>query len=146
MSFNKLTYHIVFSPKNREPVISHSIETDFYRMIYTILLQYDAKVHRIGGMPDHIHLLISIPATIALSKFIQAIKRESSKAATSIINHWPGWQEGYAAFSCGYKDLESIKLYIMNQKNHHSKISFIEEYRRWLIENGVSENEPYFPR
>lgn len=146
MSFTKLIYHIVFSPKNRLAIIHQNIERDFYIMLYNILKRHNAFVHRIGGMPDHVHILVEIPAQASLSKFVQAIKRESSYMASTMIPKWPGWQEGYGGFTCGFAEVERIKNYISNQKEHHQIISFNDEYRQWLLDNGVSPNAPYFPK
>ncbi|MCM1503946.1 MAG: IS200/IS605 family transposase [Muribaculum sp.] len=146
MSFTKLYYHIVFSPKDRQTVIGPNVERDLYIILYNVMRKYNGEVIRIGGMPDHVHILIGIPATIAVSKFAQAVKRESSASAVAVIEGWPGWQEGYGAFTCSYENLPQIKRYILNQKEHHKKISFRDEYRNWLLENGVSPDEPYFPK
>ncbi len=85
MSFTKLYYHIVFSPKDRLPVIKHEVERDFYVILYNVLRKYNGDVIRIGGMPDHVHILISVPPSIAISKFVQAVKRESSIEAVPLI-------------------------------------------------------------
>jgi REP element-mobilizing transposase RayT len=99
-------------------------------------------------MPDHVHILVDIPATTSVSNFIKAIKRESSYLlkTNSSFPKWNGWQEGYGAFTYSVKDIPAVKQYIINQKEHHQSLSFIDEYRKWLIEMGVSPDEPYFPK
>lgn len=146
MSFTKLIYHLVFAPKNRLAIIDPDLEHDFYLMLYNILLRHNAFVYRIGGMPDHVHILVEIPAQASVSKFVQAIKRESSYMASAMISKWPGWQEGYGGFTCGFAEINRIKHYISNQKEHHKILSFDDEYRQWLLDNGVSPNAPYFPK
>ena len=95
-----------------------------------------------------IHLLVDIPASISVSNFIKAIKRESSYLLKTNRNFpkWNGWQEGYGAFTYSIKDIPIVKQYIINQKEHHQSLSFIDEYRQWMIEMGVSPDDPYFPK
>jgi REP element-mobilizing transposase RayT len=110
--------------------------------------QEGAHVHRIGGMPDHVHILVEIPANISISKFVQKVKQESSYLAKQCdeLPLWNGWAEGYGGFSYSTHDIETVKRYIINQKEHHRKIAFIDEYRAWLIENGISPDTPFFPK
>jgi hypothetical protein len=92
--------------------------------------------------------LADIPATLSPAKFIQKIKQESSFiiANSPEFPQWNGWENGYAAFSYSISDIDVIRAYISNRKEHHKKISFREEYRDWLIENGISPDAPYFPK
>lgn len=107
-----------------------------------------AYVYRIGGMSDHIHILADIPSSISVAKFIQKVKQESSYLVGEIpeFPRWQGWENGYGAFTYAVRDIDMIKEYIAKQKEHHLKISFREEYRNWLIENGISPDAPYFPK
>ncbi|MCM1092431.1 MAG: IS200/IS605 family transposase [Lachnospiraceae bacterium] len=148
MSFIQLNYHIVFATKRREPTIDIDSERRVYLLLFSIMKKYGATVHRIDGMPDHIHICTAIPSTIAVSDFIKYVKRESSLAIKqhSILTNWRGWQEGSGCFSYSKNEVENIINYIKRQKEHHRKRTFIEEYRAWLIENGVSPDEPYFPK
>ena len=147
MSFIRLNYHIVFATKRREPTIDLANERRVYALLFSIMKKYGATVFRIGGMPDHVHICVSIPPTIAVSDFVKHIKRESSLAIkqNSILAKWDGWQNGSGCFSYSKNDVDNIVNYIKGQKEHHRKRSFIDEYRAWLIENGVSSDEPYFP-
>lgn len=146
MSFTKLHYHLVFATKNRRPLIVPQIERSMYMLIFEIAKKYGAKVYRIGGAPDHVHILFSLEPRISVSKFVQALKRETSYSAGHIMSQWDGWQEGYGCFTCSYLELPMLTGYNKKQKTHHEKKSFMEEYREMLIENGVSQDEPYFPK
>ena len=97
---------------------------------------------------DHVHILVSIPSKIAVSEAVRIIKQEVSKNNVNmrLIPEREKWQEGYSSFTCSYRELDMIKKYIMNQEEHHKKVSFIDEYRQWLKDNGISEDEPYFPK
>ena len=148
MSFTLLNYQLVFSTCRREPVISTEHERLLYEKLYRIAKSHGAFVHRIGGMPDHVHLLVSLPPALSLSKFVQNLKQESSVYMKSApqFPKWGGWSEGYGGFSVSYSALESVKEYIIGQKQHHTRRSFREEYRDFLLENGISEDAPFFPK
>lgn len=147
MSYIRHYFHIVFSPKGRKPVLYSDGESDIYSFIASQIMKYNGYVYAINGMADHIHVLVSLPTTVAHSEVIKVIKQESSKYIRErrVIPFWEGWQEGYASFTCGFRELNAIKRYIENQKEHHCRRSFIEEYRAWLVENGISPDDPYFP-
>ena len=148
MSFSRFIYHIVFSTKNRFPSINQENEKVLYKVLFNLMVKEGARVYRIGGMPDHIHILTDIPATLSPAKFIQKIKQESSYIVAQAVEFplWDGWENGYAAFSYSVSEIETIKSYIANQKEHHKRILFRDEYRDWLIENGISPDAPYFPK
>lgn len=148
MSFTRLIYHLVFPTKNRQNTISVEGEKVLYKILYEIMKREGAHIHRIGGMPDHVHILVDIPADISLSKFVQKLKQESSYLAKEAIELplWNGWAEGYGGFSYSANEIDNVKQYIINQKEHHKRVSFIDEYRIWLLENGISPDAPFFPK
>ena len=148
MSFTQSVYHIVFSTKHRFPAISEDKERVLYKILFDLMKKQGAFVYRIGGMPDHIHILVDITSKISLQDFVKKLKQESSylAARNDAFPNWCGWEEGYAAFTYSIKDIPNIIQYIINQKEHHKIVSFRDEYRQWLIEMGVSPNEPYFPK
>lgn len=148
MSFTRLTYHIVFATKNRQPLITSTVEREVYSFIYTLCKNKNAFVRRINGMADHIHLLVDIPSTISVSDFVQYIKSQSSNdiKARSLIRGWQGWVEGYAGFTVCYGCIERVYMYILHQKEHHKKVSFIEEYKQFLIDHGIDSSDPWFPK
>ena len=148
MSFHTLLYHVVFSTKCRARLISTDVEHDVYHILYHQLMKFKCYVHRIGGMPDHVHILLEIPPNMAVSEVIKILKQESTKEIRQrkIIPQWDGWEAGYGVFSYSRQELPTVKQYIANQKEHHRKVSFSEEYRLWLIENGVDPSHPFFPK
>ncbi|MEG2242100.1 MAG: transposase, partial [Muribaculaceae bacterium] len=87
---------------------------------------------RIGGMPDHIHLLVDIHPTISVTEFVRKLKESASKWLRSQSNFpdFDGWGESFAAFSYSHKDVDIIINYIKNQKTHHQKVCFADEYRQ----------------
>ena len=121
-------------------------ERELYAYIYGYTKRHKAKLYRIGGMPDHIHMLVSIPPEVAVSEFVRGLKFASSswlKQNTS-FPLFSGWGEGYAAFTYSREQIPIVKQYIINQKEHHHKTTFAEEYRQFILENGIEIDEKYF--
>lgn len=97
-------------------------------------------------MEDHIHMLVDIHPTNSVSDFMRDLKEASSKWLKQNPNFplFEFWGEGYAAFTYSIKEKETIIEYIKNQKEHHNTVSFAEEYRTFLLENGIEIDERYF--
>lgn len=134
MSHVSLTYHIVFGTYERRMVIPYDHERELYKYIFDFSRRRGVFIHRIGGMPDHIHILCEIPPKTAVADYVQILKSETSKFL-SVNPHFPSWErwaEGYAAFSVDASLREVRKQYIMNQRIHHAGISFADEYSSLL--------------
>ena len=139
MSYCSLTYHFIFGTHERQNVINISHERELYKYIYDFCKERGCFVRRIGGMPDHIHLLCDILSKLSVAEFIKLLKTETSKfmRVNPHFPNWQGWAEGYAAFTVDVS-LRQVRVeYIMNQKNHHQSISFSDELRNFLIEAGI---------
>ena len=148
MSFTKLSYHIVFSTKHRMPTIVLGEPHTLYRILHSIAKSKGAYVRRIGGMKEHVHILVDIPAELSVAEFVKTLKGQSSKAlyASDEFPDWNGWSEGYGAFTVSYDNIQTVYNYIARQWEHHADINFIDEYRQWLLSNGISSDHPYFPK
>ncbi|MBP5710757.1 MAG: IS200/IS605 family transposase [Bacteroidales bacterium] len=146
MSYIQSIYHIVFRTYRSEPTINEEHERELYAIIMKQSETLRAKLIRIGGMPDHIHLLISLPSDLAPAKYVQAVKSFTSKwlRESPSFPNWSGWGKEYAAISYSVHDKEMIVNYIKNQKEHHKKVGFAEEYRECLLDNGIAIKEEYF--
>lgn len=146
MSYTTSYYHIVFRTYRSEPTISIEHERELYAYLFGIARNLHCQTYRIGGMPDHIHLLVSLTPSISLSSFVQRIKTDSSKwlKANPNFPKFRGWGREYAGFSYSIRDKEMIVGYIMRQKEHHRRVSFGEEYRDFLLENNMTIDERYF--
>ena len=146
MSYTQSYYHIVFRTKHSEPTIPTDVERLLYHYLYTISENKGCKVFRIGGMPDHVHLFISLPSTLALSMYVKQLKESSSRwlCQNPQFPLFDGWATGYAALSYSRRDKDMIVNYIMNQKKHHEHKTFREEYQQWLEEEGIEINHDYF--
>ena len=132
-----LYYHIVWRTKRSVRAITEEYERELYAYILGYCERKECKLIRIGGMSDHIHMLVSIKPTISVSEFVQVLKTETSKWLKTQTRKFPlfyGWSNGYAAFSYCERDKEMIRHYIMNQKTHHKKQSFKSEYEHTLKE------------
>lgn len=128
---------------SRLPAIDIEHEKELYKFMHDIAKQRDVLVRRIGGMPDHVHLLCDIPTKLSVAEFIKVLKTETSKfmRVNSHFPLWNGWAEGYGCFSVDTSTRDIRKQYIMNQKEHHSRITFVDEFRNLLIEAGVPLDE-----
>lgn len=133
-SFYKIWLHVVFSTKNREPLIIKEKEQTIYNFISDQLSELGCPVRIINGMPDHIHLLFLQNPQKSIAEIIKQIKGSSSHWINQqqIIKHQFAWQTGYGVFSVSESQLEKAYLYIKNQKEHHQKKTFMEEYDEFI--------------
>ena len=137
MSYTTSYYHIVLRTYRSEPTIQEEHETELYAYIYGIAKNLNCQTYRIGGMPDHVHIFVSLPSTMPLATFVQRVKTCSSKwlKANPHFPGFQGWGHEYAGFSYNYRDKDMIVNYIKRQKEHHRGISHADEYRKFLEEN-----------
>jgi REP element-mobilizing transposase RayT len=144
-SFSKFYSHIVFHTKNNVKFIREDIEDELYSYLGGILKNNKSIPIQIGGTSDHIHILCTLPRTTSPSELAEEVKKSSSKWIKTKGDHYKifYWQEGYGGFSVGWSQLDTAKAYIKNQKQHHRKIDFLEEYKTLLKENGIEFDEQY---
>jgi putative transposase len=144
-TFTSLHYHIVFSTRNRERWLRPEIEEDMWRYLGGICRAHDVKALQVGGVDDHVHLLIGMPPTVAVSDFVKRIKGESSKWLSREKKDMTGftWQDGYGAFTVGKSQISDTIRYIQNQREHHRKVTFEDEYRKFLHVHGITAEEKY---
>ena len=145
MSYTTSYYHIVIRTYRSEPTILEEYESELYAYIFGIAKNLNCQTYRIGGMPDHIHIFVSLPSTMPLATFVQRVKTDSSKwlKANPHFPDFQGWGHEYAGFSYGQRDKDMIVNYIKRQKEHHRKISYADEYRKFLEENMQYFDEKY---
>lgn len=146
MSYTTSYYHIVFRTYQSEKTIPEEHERELYAYIYGIAKNLRCQTYRIGGMPDHIHLFVSLPPTLPLASFVQRVKTDSSKwmKANAHFPDFRGWGHEYAGFSYNLRDRDKIVNYIIRQKEHHQQLSFEEEYKSFVENNGITIDERYF--
>ena len=143
MSYVQLLYHIVIRTKCSEAVLPNERADELYRYIWGIIKNHNGVLYRINGMPDHVHILVSLPPTIALSDFMREMKAETSKMLkkTAGFENFRAWGEGYAALTYSLRDKDLIVNYIKKQREHHSINSFKEEYINFIKEMGQEWDE-----
>jgi putative transposase len=144
-SYVQFYAHIVFHTKNNMKFIDREIEEELYSYLGGILKNIKSIPLRIGGTSDHIHVLCTLPKTMTLADLTEEIKKSSSKWIKTKGDAYRNfyWQDGYGGFSVGWSQVDSVKAYISRQKEHHGSVSFMDEYRRLLDENGISYEEKY---
>jgi REP element-mobilizing transposase RayT len=144
-TYTSLHYHFTFSTKNREPRIVPNIENRVWAYIGGIARKHKMTALQIGGIEDHIHALLLAPPTLAPSQIAQFLKGESSKWIHEEFNKLRRfeWQDGYGAFSVSKSSIPDVVDYIKNQREHHRKKSFQEEYLELLKKHEVEYDERY---
>lgn len=144
-TYTSLHYHIIFSTKNREPWLVPKIEKRVWQFMGGIARTHKMTALQLGGVEDHIHALITAPPTIAPFRIAQVLKGESSKwihEEFSTLRAF-AWQDGYSAFTVDKSNLQRVVKYIQNQREHHRRQTFQEEYLQFLNENGIGYDPRY---
>ena len=133
-SLTQLYVHLVFSTKHREHTIDSDVQPELYNYMGGILNNLECIPIQIGGTTDHIHVLCSLSKKITTIKLLEEIKKSTSKWIKTKGEIYLKFysQDGYGAFSVGYTQIKYILQFIKKQKEHHSKITFQDEYRSFL--------------
>ncbi len=140
-----ISYHIVFSTKDRRPVLRRDRCEELFRYIWGIIKNRQSHLYRINGVEDHLHILTSLHPSVSLADFVKHIKTGSALwiKQNAVFKKFSHWQEGYAAFTCSKRDIDGLMEYIKGQEEHHRKTTFEEEYRNLLVEAGIEFDERY---
>ena len=144
-TFSQIYIQVVFAVKNRNCLISRNWEERLYQYITGIVQNKDHKMLAINGMPNHIHLFIGSKASCSISDLVREVKKSSSNFINEnefSSSHF-NWQDGYGAFSYSRSDIDNVAKYILNQKEHHKKKTFREEYIEMLKEFEIEFEEKY---
>ncbi len=138
-------YHFVFSTKERRRFLTPNIRERLFPFIGGIARQNKMKALQIGGVEDHVHILVSMPATLSISKAVQLLKGGSSKWLHETFPdcRLMQWQEKYGAFTVSVSQLDKIAKYIANQEEHHRKLTFQEELLMLLQKHRVDHDVRY---
>ena len=144
-SYKQIYYQIVFGTKHRKPTIAESHCEELYKYISGIIKNNKCKLYRINGVEDHIHIFSDLHPSVALADFVKDIKVASSiwMKENGKFPEFEGWQDGYGAFTYSIREKEMIINYVKNQKEHHKKEKYYDEYKRLLIEHGIEFDEKY---
>lgn len=144
-TYSQIYIQVVFAVKGRDSLISKTWEDELYKYITGIITNKGQKLLAINGMPDHIHILIGMKPSCCLSDLVREIKKATNefikeKKFTRLNFQW---QEGYGAFSYSHSALDNVIAYIGNQKEHHKKKSFKEEYIEFLNKFKIEYKDEY---
>jgi putative transposase len=144
-TYTQLYAHIVFAVKGRKSLIHSDLQITLYKYISGIVAARNQKLLGINGMPDHIHILISMNSECSVAELVRLIKSNSSKwiNENNLVSEKFEWQNGYGAFSVSQSVLKSTLTYIENQQTHHKARSFREEYHDFLRVNKIDFKEEY---
>ncbi len=144
-SLAKVYVHVIFSTKNRMPVLADEWRDELFRVLGGAANHLGCQSMIVGGFVDHVHLLFQLGRTITIADAVGKIKSTSS----AWINQTRGvavefhWQAGYAAFSVSQSSVEAVRQYIRQQPEHHARQSFQDELRAWLRRYEIEWDERY---
>ncbi len=144
-SLSNILLHIVFSTKDRRPLIRPEIEDELYPYLATVAAAVGCPALAVNGTADHVHMCCALGRTTAPADLLEEVKKRSSKwikTKERTYTHF-NWQNGYGAFSIGQSQLPALKQYVALQKEHHRKRSFQDEYRELLRKYGVAFDQRY---
>ncbi|MDE6485867.1 MAG: IS200/IS605 family transposase [Duncaniella sp.] len=143
MSKVALYYHIVFCTKGRELSIPLQYKEDLYRYIWKVLKDASTNLIRIGGIQNHIHMLINISPTVSLSKLMQSVKSLSSGWMSTDLRYknFKGWARGYFACSVSPDRVDDVRRYIINQEMHHLGHNFSDELNELYRHAGIEPDD-----
>lgn len=144
-SYASLLTHVVFSTKDRAPLIADECRGRLFPYLGGIAREQGAKALTIGGTVDHVHLLLSLPPTCCVADALRDLKANSSRW---IHETWPdrrafAWQTGYGAFSVSESNREGVLRYIREQERHHRRLTFQEEFLALLKKHKIAYDERY---
>ena len=142
-TFTSLHLHIVFSTKERRPFIAPEWRPRLHEYLGGTVRGLDGVAEAVGGVEDHVHLLVGLKPTHRPSDFLRELKKASSIWSAENHERKFSWQDGYAAFTISSTHCAAVRRYIANQEEHHRKVSFVDELKRLLEKNGVTYDPKY---
>ncbi len=144
-SYSQISIQFVFAVKYRNTVILENWEIDLYKYITGIVQNKNHKMIAINGMPDHIHILVGLNTVQSIADLMRDVKANSSKwiNENNITPEKFEWQTGYGAFSYSKSHVQRVVNYIKNQKQHHQKQTFLEEYKTYLEKFKIEYNKDF---
>ncbi|HXD34830.1 MAG TPA: IS200/IS605 family transposase [Pyrinomonadaceae bacterium] len=144
-SYTNLLYHIVFSTKDRRPLITPDYEVRLYDYMGGTIRKLGGISLELNGTEDHVHLLAKLRPDCALSDVLRDLKANATgwmhEVFPSLKNF--SWQRGYGAFTVSQSHVDAVRQYIARQKEHHQKVSFRDEFIQFLQENGIEYDERF---
>ena len=144
-SLSRVLVHLVFSTKNRVPLLIPAIRAELHPYLAVVLKNDNCPSLQVGGVEDHVHLLFALSRTRSMAQVVENVKTSSSKwlkTKSPFLADFH-WQNGYGIFSVGRSEVDGLIHYIRHQEEHHRTATFQEEYRRFLVEHQIEFDERY---
>ncbi len=142
-TFTNLLTHLIFSTKDREPLIRTDMKEELHAYLGGLTRELKGKAYGVNGTDDHVHMLVNLPSKISVSDAMRFIKSNSSAWARDKWKRLFAWQLGYGAFSVSQSNTQQVLKYIGNQESHHRKVAFREEFINLLNKHGIEYEERY---
>ncbi len=144
-TYSQIYIQVVFAVKNRNALIHHSWDEKLFQYITGIIKNKGQKVIVINGVADHIHIFIGLKPNCNLSDLVREVKKASNMFINDnkLSKYKFSWQTGFGAFSYSKSHIDAVYKYIINQKNHHKKKAFKEEYLDFLKKYEIPYEEKY---
>ncbi|MBQ6726398.1 MAG: transposase [Bacteroidales bacterium] len=144
-SLAQVYIHLVFHTKYSSVTIREEDLPKLFAYIDGIVVNQNAMVIQIGGVPNHIHILCTLPRIVSMANFVEEIKKCSSRWIKTLDSYYSkfAWQGGYGIFSVSASQVQKVKDYVTNQKEHHRKKTFQEEYEAFLKAYNIEYNPEY---
>ena len=142
-TFFSLHYHVVFSTKERRPLIRSEWRPRLHSYLGGIIRRMNGVAEIVGGVDDHVHLMASLRPVYCLADVMRDLKKDSTNWVKDNLDRRFAWQEGYAAFTVSPSATDAVRNYIGRQESHHRKHSFVDELKELLGKAGVAYEEKY---
>lgn len=144
-SLNRIYVHLIFSTKNRVPLITDDIKDELFNYLGGVCKNLECNPLQVGGYRDHVHILCLLSKKMTLVKLLEEVKSSSSKWIKTKDEKFSNfyWQSGYGAFSVNPTEIDVVIKYIQNQEEHHKVKNFQDEYRAFLKKYDVEYDEKY---
>ena len=144
-TFSQIYIQVIFAVKGRNSLISPAWEEELYKYISGIVKNNKQKMLAINGVPDHIHIFVGMKPSCCLSDLVREVKKSSNNfiKEKALCRYKFEWQDGYGAFSYSHSALDNVIAYIMNQKEHHKRRSFKDEYKEFLKKFEIDFKDEY---
>jgi putative transposase len=138
-TFSSLSYHLVFSTKLRRPLLTPEIRPRVYEYVGGLVRAEGGSLTQIGGVEDHVHLLLKLKPTHTVADFVRVLKANSSKWINDerLTEERFAWQEGYSIFSVSQSQVETVLQYLRRQEDHHAARSLADELQHLCERHGV---------
>jgi putative transposase len=144
-SLARLHVHVVFATKHRKPLLTDAVREPLHSYLAVVLTDLGCRSTLINSVEDHVHVLLELARTVAVSTTVEVMKKSSSKWIKGQGPEFSAfaWQAGYGAFSVSESNLLAVRDYVADQREHHRKQSFQDEFRALLEKHGVTFDEHY---